>query len=180
MMMGRDDVTSVGDSPATTESTSPPATDPSQTTTSLPGTGVTTPPAELAIVVANGSTPQIKGLAAKTKEFLATRGYTTVEATNAAATSASAVYYVAGAESDAAAVATALGLPADPVTVQLLPTPSPVPAGTAKVVVVLAAEPPAVATSGVSTGASTSSTTPADGIPGASDLTSSTTVPVGN
>lgn len=189
MLVGRDDGESAGDTSTSSTSSVPDDTVPTETSNTLPGTGVTTPPAELAIVVGNGSGKD--GLAGNTKDFLAGAGYTSVEAMNANTAAATAVYFVAGAEADAAAVATVLGLPTTPAPT-LLPTPPPVtgPIGAAKVVVVLADDPPAVAAASGSTvpadtGTDSSSTLPGDTTGDTTDTSSDTAdtagqVPVGN
>jgi hypothetical protein len=116
------------------------------TPTTVTPTTVATPvttvaPAQLHVVVANGTST--KGLAARTATNLKARGYTA--ATSASATSqqvpTSQVYFVAGSEADARAVAQALGLPS--ARVAPMPTPPPVASlGTNKVLVLLGADAP--------------------------------------
>lgn len=174
-----------GSSGATTTSSTPTSTPITQASdsvpTTLPGTGVTLPIADLRVIVANGST--VKGLAGDTKEFLNGLGYANVEAMNAESTTSSVVYYTAGSEADAAAVATVLGLPPTPSPTALLPTPAPIKGtvGDAKVVVVLGGSPPALAsvtpsTDGTAGGATDGSSTSVV-VAGAEGTTS---IPVGN
>lgn len=121
---------SPGDETTTTTAGAVPL--PESTTTSAAPTGSTNPPAEVSVVVANGS--GATGVAARNAERLAGSGYTTVATTNAPATTTSVAYYASGAEADAAAVAQALGITAP---VQPMPTPPPVELDGATVLVVI-------------------------------------------
>jgi hypothetical protein len=113
-----------------------------QTTQADTTKGTTTPAAQLPIIAANGS--KISGLAGKTKTQLAAAGYTSVIATDAtSAASTSIVYFVAGFEKDAEAVAAAIGMPA--ARLAQMPDPSQVPVssiGDVKVVIVLGPDAP--------------------------------------
>lgn len=110
------------------------ASHPPTTTTVPPTTTTTIPPSSVAVLVANGT--QVNGLAGRTTATLKSAGWGTLPAVNATAqVSKTMVYYVAGFQQPAAAVASALGLPSDVVA----PYTSGVPVGTvgsAKVVVV--------------------------------------------
>jgi hypothetical protein len=130
------------------------------TTTTAPGGGPTTtqatngttvPPAQLAIIAANGS--KITGLAGKTKTQLAQAGYTSVIATDATTdANTSIVYFVAGFDKDAEAVAAVLGMP--PARLAQMPDPSQVPVasvGDVKVVVVLGPDAPNAGATGATT-----------------------------
>ncbi len=113
----------------------PVATSRRPTATTVPPTTTTTiPPSSVAVLVANGT--QVNGLAGRTTTTLKSAGWGTLPAVNATAqVSKTMVYYVAGFQQPAAAVASALGLPSDVVA----PYASGVPVGTvgsAKVVVV--------------------------------------------
>ena len=96
----------------------------------------TTPVAALEIIVGNGS--GVSGRAKKTAELLKTAGYSLVTYVDGKETATSQVYFVAGFDADARAIATSLNLPAERV-VQMPPE---VPLkdtllGTAKVVVLV-------------------------------------------
>src|SRR5690606_37859071 len=96
-------------------------------------TAVAKPPAEVPVLVANGS--GATGVAAANAEKLRAAGYTDVETTNAPTTNRTNVYYAAGAQADAQAVATALSL--EQATVVAMPAPPPVePAGATVLVVI--------------------------------------------
>jgi hypothetical protein len=99
-------------------------------------------PADVTVVVANGS--GVSGLAARVTATLTNAGYVTLAPTDALAdASVSRVYYAANSEAAAQLVAQSLELPASAVVP--LTSPSPVAAiGTAQVVVVLGADFPAV------------------------------------
>lgn len=93
------------DKPTTTEATA------SSITEAPP---VTVAPADVKVVVANGA--GIGGLAGRGTEFLATQGYSGSVATDAAAAATTtAVYYAAGFEGNARAIAELLGVPSDQV-----------------------------------------------------------------
>jgi hypothetical protein len=125
-------------------------------TTATPTTGVppatSVPPAQLKVLVANGTTT--KGLAGKTVTTLKTKGYTSSTATDAPQTTTSQVYFVAGTEAEAKAVAAALGLPA--ARVAPMPGAPPVTVGQNKVLVLLGPDAPAA---GAAAGATTTTTT---------------------
>lgn len=105
---------------------------PESTTTTAAPTGSTSPPAEVPVVVANGS--GATGVAASNAGRLEGSGYTDIETTNGPATTTSVVYYGTGAEADAAAVAQALDITAP---VQAMPTPPPVELDGATVLVLI-------------------------------------------
>jgi hypothetical protein len=109
-------------------------------TTQKATTSTVTPPAQLKVIAANGS--QIKGLAARTKTQLGNAGYTSVVATDATTqASTSIVYFAAGFEADAKAVAAVLGMP--PARLGDMPAQVPVASvGDAKVVIILGPDAP--------------------------------------
>jgi hypothetical protein len=121
------------------------------TTTTRPQPVVTTPvtaaphpPETVTVLVLNGVDPK-KAIAKPAAATVAAAGFTTAPARDAAMTvTKSIVYFVAGYEADAKAVAGFLSIP--PASVVLLPTPTPVetgdPAG-AQVVVVIGPDAPA-------------------------------------
>lgn len=93
-------------------------TEPTDVTEPTEAPPQTVPPAEVAVVAANGA--GISGLAGKTTEFLATQGYSNATATDAPADVATTVVYFAeGFQPNAAAIATLFSLP--PEQVQPLP-----------------------------------------------------------
>jgi len=100
------------------------------TTTTLPSKA----PAEVVVKVANASGTPSNGLAGKTRTALQGKGYTQVSVTDApSAVPSTQVLFVEGAQGDAQAVATALGVSVD--AVQPMTTPPPVSLGTATVLV---------------------------------------------
>ena len=99
------------------------------TTTTLPARQ----PADVKVIVANAS--DVKGAAGKATEQLKAAKYNALAPANSTKLDASAVYFTAGFDREAAAVATALGLPAP--SVKALPTPPPVDVKTANVLVML-------------------------------------------
>lgn len=125
-------------------STAAPDTDRTTTTTvAIEGGGETTtttaaanPPASVSVLVANGS--GTTGVAGTNADKLTGAGYTNVETTNAPTTAKTTVYYGSGAQGDAGAVATALGL--DQAVVTALPSPPPVELAGATVLVVIGAD----------------------------------------
>lgn len=126
-------------------STASPETDRTTTTVGAieGGTGETTtttaaanPPASVSVLVANGS--GATGVAGSNADKLNAAGYTTVETTNAPTTTATSVYYAAGAQADAAAVATALGF--DQAVVAAMPSSPPVELAGATVLVVVGSD----------------------------------------
>lgn len=96
------------------------------TTTTVAITDTTVPgrdPAVIGVMVANAS--GVAGLAGRTRETLLGDGFTQVAVVDApTSVPATQILYVPGAEGDAQAVATALGL--DPASVQAIPEPPPV------------------------------------------------------
>ena len=90
-------------------------------------------PANVTVLVANGSGKT--GVAGTNSDKLKTAGYTKVDTANAPTTTKSMVYFTPGAQADAQAVATALGLDAS--SVAAMPATPPVdPAGATVLVVV--------------------------------------------
>jgi hypothetical protein len=85
-------------------------------------------------IVLNGTS--VNGAAKKWSSYLATKSYQLVDSDGAGGPDATAtsVYYAAGFEQEASAVALLIGAPAT--SVALLPTPAPQTSGAAKVVVV--------------------------------------------
>ena len=122
---GGSDDTTVATGPDTTEN---PTDSGSTDSTPSEPTVVTVPVGELPVVVANGSGNP--GVAGNTADILLIGGYAQATATDATAalngdiTTATAVYYVEGAQADAEGVAALLGLEASVVA----PMPNPVPA----------------------------------------------------
>jgi hypothetical protein len=112
-----------------TTGTTTPAGQPTSTTTT------TTPPSKVPVVVANGS--NVSGAAGSISTQLQAAGWQILPAENATSNvSASVVYYVAGLQPSAAAIAKLLGVPTS--GVQPLTSAAPVGAvGTAQVVVVV-------------------------------------------
>lgn len=106
-----------GASPAAAVTTS---TAPAPTTTTAP----LRPPSAIKVLAANGTT--IKGLAGKFKDRLTTAGYNALAPTDAAKkpVAASAVYYAAGYEGEAKAIARIVDLPVS--AVKAMPQPAPV------------------------------------------------------
>jgi hypothetical protein len=85
-----------------------PTTAPAAPQTTAPPPTTAPPLANTKVIVANGA--GIDGIAGRVSTKLKEKGYTTVDATNAAAVGPSAVYYVAGSDAVAAKVATDLGI----------------------------------------------------------------------
>ena len=127
--------------PATPSSASTATTRPTSATTTHPAghatttTSTTTPPSKVPVVVANGS--NVSGAAGSISTELQAAGWQILPAENATSNvSASVVYYVAGLQPSAAAIAKFLGIPTS--GVQPLTSAAPVGAvGTAQVVVVV-------------------------------------------
>lgn len=107
-------------------------------TTTTSTTAVVHTPAEVRVLVLNGS--GLSGVAGTASQSLAAAGYVTLDPDNATATPTTVVYFVPGFDADAAAAATVLGIPAT--AVQPLPTPPPVNPADANVIVVLGADSP--------------------------------------
>ncbi|MBX3284237.1 MAG: LytR C-terminal domain-containing protein [Actinobacteria bacterium] len=162
-----------GSSEVTTSGATPSTVDTSglESTTTLPGSDTTTttadtggegrPPAEVKVVVLNGSGKS--GVAASNSEAIGQKGYTMLTPGNAAArSSTTAVYYAEGYQTEAEAVAAALGKTPDIVVAK--PTTSLGPnSDTANVVVVLGADvAPASGSTGSSGSASSTTTTAAN------------------
>lgn len=108
------------------------------TTTTVPPTTTTTlathPPASVKVLVANGTS--VKGAAGRLATKLSSGGYDTLAPTDTLSpVKASAVYYVAGYEGDAQAIAAAAGLSAT--DVQPMSSSVPVAVGSAEVVVIV-------------------------------------------
>jgi hypothetical protein len=120
------------------------------TTTTRPPPTVTTAvaiahaPAEVSVLVLNGVDPK-KAIAKPVAATVATAGFTTLPARDAATTvTKSIVYFVPGYEPDAKALAAILSIP--PVSVVALPTPTPPEVGDptgAQVIVVIGPDAPA-------------------------------------
>ena len=107
------------------------------TTTTAPTTTVPArAPRDVKVIVANAS--EVKGAAGNAKKVLDPIGFNVLSPANAAAVAESSVFFAAGYERDAAAIATALQLPGT--TVKALPTPAPFDIKGANVAVVLGAD----------------------------------------
>ena len=104
------------DSPAATDTDGGTAT--SSTTTTAPPRD----PAQVKVLVANGS--DVNGAAGAESDALEALGYVAANPTNAEPVPATVVYYTVGYQAEAEALATAIGAPATSVTP--LPTPAPV------------------------------------------------------
>jgi hypothetical protein len=128
-----------------------------ETTTTL----AARPPAEVSVVVLNGTS--VSGAAGKYSTAIGTAGYQMLEPGDAATKiPATQVFFAPGFEMEAAAVALAAGVPAT-VTPAALPTPPPGEVGTANVVVVIGADiasltPTTMATTTTVAGATTTTT----------------------
>ena len=132
---GASEGTPDNDLPGTTEVATDETT---ETTPPPPATAV--PPAELKVVVANGTST--KGLAGSTADRLKAAGYAGATATDATVQATNTqVFFVEGAEGDAQAVAAALGV--DIARVAPIGSPPPVdPLGENRVVVLLGPDAP--------------------------------------
>jgi hypothetical protein len=115
----------------TTEFTVPDQAAP--TTAPPPGAGVVKPPAEVKVIVLNGSGGLAKGVAGSSTTKLGELGYQTLEPDNASAREVTVVQFAAGFQPNAEAIKTALGLSG---TVELMEAPT-ADAKDANVVVVL-------------------------------------------
>jgi hypothetical protein len=104
-------------------------------TSTTPSTVGLRDPSQVPTIVLNGTS--VNGAAKKWSSYLATKSYQLVDSDGAGGPDATAtsVYYAAGFEQEASAVALLIGAPAT--SVALLPTPAPQNSGAAKVVVVL-------------------------------------------
>lgn len=83
-------------------------------TTTTPTTEAARPPAEVKVLVANGS--GVNGAAGGTTDALGALGYVTATPANAERVPETVVYYTTGFEAEAAALAAAIGAPAEAVT----------------------------------------------------------------
>lgn len=117
---------------ASTSATAPPPIETTTTTAAAP----TSPPADVSIVAANASGGT--GLAGSAATKLQASGYTDVAKADGPVQAKSAVYYAAGAQADATAVAKALGI--DEALVAAMPASPPVPLNGATVLVMLGAD----------------------------------------
>lgn len=103
--------------------------------TDTPTTVPVRPPAEVSVIVLNGTS--VAGVAGSYSEALGTAGYQMLDPGNATTkTGVTLVYFTEGFEAEAAAVAVAAGAPAT-VVPQPLPDPPPGDVGAANVVVVI-------------------------------------------
>jgi hypothetical protein len=91
------------------------------------------PPAEVSVIVANGSGKT--GAAGALKTTLGGQGYTTVDTADGPPVTTTVVYYAEGYQAEAKALATAIGT--DPAAVRVLPAEPPVPMEGATLLVVL-------------------------------------------
>jgi hypothetical protein len=115
------------------DTTAPPAGGGETTTTAAPAPAARAP-AEVTVLVANAS--GVAGAAGGLTETLAGQGYQTVPETNAPQSAqATQVLFLPDFDAEAAAVATAIGAPADGVTP--MPDPTPVDPASAQIVVLL-------------------------------------------
>jgi hypothetical protein len=96
--------------------------DPADTDSTTTTTAAPRPPAEVKVLVANGS--DVTGAAGAQTDALEALGYVTADPTNAQPVPATVVYHTVGYEAEAAALADVIG--AGPDAVQPLPTPAPV------------------------------------------------------
>jgi LytR cell envelope-related transcriptional attenuator len=99
-------------------------------------TAAANPPANVSVLVANGSGKS--GVAGANADKLKAKDFTKVDTANAPTTAKSTVYYASGAQADAQAVATALGL--DPAAVAAMPSPPAVDLKGATVLVVIGSD----------------------------------------
>lgn len=119
-------------------------------------------PKDVKVIVANASA--VKGAAGNAKKVLDPLGFNMLSPANAAPVAESSVFYTAGYERDAAALAAALGLPGT--TVKAIPTPLPYDTKGANVAIVIGADHASKFAAAPTTGGST--TTTAAGAAGAS------------
>ena len=103
------------------------------TTSTIPV--VTTPPANLNVVVGNGS--GVTGRAKKTSDKLAGLGYSKIKAVDGKSTTTTTVYFVPGMEDDALALVRLMGLPDERAQPMPGETPLQVPVGEAQIVVLV-------------------------------------------
>ncbi len=147
--------------PTTTVAPRPAAGPTAGTSVPTATTGPVHPPADVKVLVANGS--GISGLAGRVSTRLHTAGYDTLAGVNATQRVAtSVVYYTAGYQREAGVLAQSLSLP--PTSVQPVPTPPPVASlGSANILVVAGpdlSQGSTGATTTVPTTAASSTTTP--------------------
>lgn len=152
----RDDSGEEADDGATDEGT----TDEGEDTTS--STVAVRPPAEVTVIVLNGTS--VAGTAGKYSDAIASAGYQMLDAGNATSqTPTTLVFYVEGYEAEAAAVATAAGVPAT-ISPAPLPDPPPGDVGAANVVVVIGTDIASLTpTTAAAVDDATTETTAADG-----------------
>ena len=105
-------------------------------TTPTPTTAPAKAPKDVRVIVANAS--DVNGAAGNAKKVLDPVGFNVLAPSNATKVPESGVFFTAGFEADAAAVATALGLPAT--VVKALPAPPPFDTKGANVAVVIGAD----------------------------------------
>lgn len=150
-----------GATSATTSATTATTTAPSASTTPAHGTGssTTVPPAHVSVLVANAS--GVSGAAAAVAVQLQPSGWNMESPVNASAhVPMSSVYYLAGQQQSALAIASTLHLPAT--TVVPYTTAAPISSiGTAEVLVVVGPDLATRATSSTTTTATTTATTAA-------------------
>jgi len=145
---GGNEVASDGDRTAAESATE--TGDEAATTTTSTIPVVTTPPANLEVLVGNGS--GATGRAKTTAEKLLPLGYSNTKAVDGKDSPTTIVYFAAGFDPDALMLAAAMNL--QPASVQPLPaeTPLKVPVGTANLVVLIGTDfDPATATFGATT-----------------------------
>ena len=118
----------------TTQAAAPGDTGAEEETTTT--TAAANAPANVSVLVANGSGKS--GVAGTNADKLKTKGFTKVDTANSPTTAKSTVYYASGAQADAQAVATALGL--DPAAVTAMPSPPPVDLKGATVLVIIGSD----------------------------------------
>ncbi len=140
------------------------------TSSAAPTTAPTVParaPKDVKVIVANASST--KGAAGTVSDRLKPLGYNVLAPTNATAVNESSVFFTAGFDREAAAIAASLQLP--PTSVKAVPTPPPFDTKGANVAVLLGA---ADAAKFAATGASTTSTTAAGATTSSTAPTSTT------
>lgn len=146
---GESDASGEGDGEGDGTAAETPATPPTPTTAPAKA------PKDVKVIIANAS--DVNGAAGNAKKALDPVGYNVLSPANAPKVAESGVFFTAGFEADAAAVATALGLPAT--VVKAIPAPPPFDTKGANVAVVIgadqgakfAAAPPAAGASGATT-----------------------------
>lgn len=107
------------------------------TTDTTPTTAAVRSPAEVTVIVLNGTQPTVNGAAGKYSTAIGSAGYQMLEPGDAPAKGpVTLIFFTEGFEQEAAAVALAAGAPAT-VTPAPMPTPPPGEVGAANVVVVI-------------------------------------------